>query len=231
VEEVLMEREEEKRAAALAAVKHVKDGMVLGVGSGSTVAVFIEALASLMRNEGVEVVCVPTSYQSAILLANYGIPLTSLLEHPTLDLAVDGADEIDPNLNLVKGMGGALTQEKIVASSSKEMVVIADSSKLVDVLGVKTPVPVEVIPMAWRTVAEKLMKLGSKVELRCGSGKVGPVVTDNGNFILDAKFPRIDQPKMLEEKINSIPGVVENGLFVEMAKIAYIGQGKILERK
>lgn len=223
--------EEEKKAAALAAVKHVRDGMVLGVGSGSTVAMFIEALASMMREEEVEVLCVPTSYQSAILLASHGIPSTSLVEHPTLDLTVDGADEIDPNLNLIKGRGGALTQEKVVASSSKEMIVIADSSKLVEVLGVKTPLPVEVIPMAWKTVAEKLARLGAKVELRYGGGKVGPVVTDNGNFILDAKFPRIDQPKMLGEKINNIPGVVENGLFVEMAKIAYIGQGKVLERR
>ncbi len=226
-----MRLEDEKKAAALAAVKRVRDGMVLGIGSGSTVAIFVEALASLVREKEVEVICVPTSYQSAILLASHGIPLTSLTEHPTLDLTVDGADEIDPNLNLIKGMGGALTQEKIVAASSKEMVVIADSSKLVEVLGVKTPIPVEVIPMAWKTVAEKLAKLGSKVELRHGSGKVGPVVTDNGNFILDAKFPRVDQPKTLEEKINNIPGVVENGLFVEMAKIAYVGQGKTLERK
>ncbi|MEM1659334.1 MAG: ribose-5-phosphate isomerase RpiA [Candidatus Jordarchaeales archaeon] len=225
-----MEVEEEKKAAALAAVRHVRDGMILGVGSGSTVAFFIEVLASAVKKEKLEILCVPTSYQSAILLAEHGIPLTSLIEHPTLDLTVDGADEIDPNLNLIKGRGGALTLEKIVASSSEEMIVIADSSKLVEKLGVKTPVPVEVIPVAWKTVAAKLAKLGARVELRHGSGKVGPTVTDNGNFILDAKFPRIDDPGELEEKINNIPGVVENGLFVEIAKLAYLGRDKTLKR-
>jgi len=222
--------EDEKRLAALAAVKHVEDGMVIGVGSGSTVALFIEALANVVREQDLCVQCVPTSYQSALLLANHKIPLTSLTEHPVLDLAVDGADEVDPNLNLIKGMGGALTQEKIVASSAKTLVIIIDSSKLVEILGYKTPLPVEVIPLAWRTVANKLELLGAKVELRSGSGKVGPVVTDNGNFILDAKFPIIENPEKLEKEINNIPGVVENGLFVKMAKLVYVGQGKSVKK-
>jgi len=226
---------EGKRRAAQAALSEVKDGQVLGIGTGSTVAIFIEMLAERIRNEGLRLMCVPTSYQSAHLAMERGIKLTTLEEYPTLDLAVDGADEIDRGLNLIKGGGAALTREKIVDSAAKRFVVIADESKLVERLGSKAPVPVEVIPMAWRRVANMVKVLGGEPRLRDGGDrKDGPLVTDNGNFILDINFGPIEDPRALEFELKRIPGVVEVGLFVNLANAAYIGgEGRVekIERR
>ncbi len=219
---------ESKRRVALAALKHVKNGMVIGVGTGSTVSCFIEVLGERVR-EGLGVLVVPTSYQSAVLLSEQRVPLTTLMEHPSLDLVVDGADEVDPDLNLIKGGGAALTQEKIVASATEHLIIIVDSSKLVKRLGEIRGVPVEVIPMAWKLVKIRLEEKGARVVLREGSGKAGPVITDNGNFILDVHFPEISDPGVLERELESITGIVENGLFVGMAEIVYVGSDKDLK--
>jgi ribose 5-phosphate isomerase A len=142
---------------------------------------------------------------------------------------IDGADEVDPDLNLIKGGGAALTQEKIVASATEHLIIIVDSSKIVQKLGETGAVPVEVIPMAWKLVKTKLEEKGARVVLREGTGKAGPVVTDNGNFVLDAYFTKISNPGGLESELKSIPGVVENGLFVGMAKLVYVGSDKDLK--
>ena len=219
---------ESKRRAALAAIKHVKDDMVIGVGTGSTVSCFIEILGEKVRG-GLKVLAVPTSYQSAILLSEQKVPLTTLMDHPSLDLVVDGADEVDPDLNLIKGGGAALTQEKIVASATKHLIIIVESSKLVKRLGEAGAVPVEVIPMAWKLVKTKLEGKGAQVVLREGTGKAGPVVTDNGNFVLDARFAKISDLGILESELKAIPGVVESGLFIGMAELVYVGSDKDLK--
>lgn len=222
---------EGKRMAARAALGEVNDGQVLGIGTGSTVAIFIDMLAERIREERMSVLCVPTSYQSAHLAIEKGLRLTTLEEHPNLDLAVDGADEVDRGLNLIKGGGAALTREKIVDSAAKRFVVIADRSKLVERLGTRAPVPVEVIPMSWRRVAQMVRILGGEARLRDGGDrKDGPVVTDNGNFILDIKFGEISDPRALEFELKRIPGVVEVGLFVNLASVAYIGSDYGVEK-
>ncbi|MGQ9759258.1 MAG: ribose-5-phosphate isomerase RpiA [Candidatus Methanomethylicaceae archaeon] len=222
---------EGKWRAAKAALSEVNDGQVLGIGTGSTVAIFIEMLAERIRKEGLRVMCVPTSYQSAHLAIERGIRLTTLEEYPTLDLAVDGADELDKSLNLIKGGGAALTKEKIVDSAAKRFVVIADESKLVEKLGTRVPVPVEVIPMSWRRVANMVKVLGGEARLRDGGDrKDGPLITDNGNFILDVKFGEIENPRSLEFELKRIPGVVEVGLFVNLASVAYIGSTRGVEK-
>lgn len=212
-----------KLKAAEAALKEVADGQVLGIGTGSTVAIFIGLLGRKVKEEGLDILCVPTSYQSAYLAVENGLRLTSLDEHPTLDLAVDGADEVDPDLNLIKGGGAALTKEKVVDSSAKRFVVIADSTKLVERLG-KFPLPVEVLPFARSKVLRALAGMGCVPKLRDGGDrKDGPLVTDNGNFIVDAAFGGILDPKALEIEIKRVPGVVEVGLFVGLAHCAYLG--------
>ncbi len=220
-----------KRRAAEAALGEVKDGQVLGIGTGSTVAIFIELLGERVRGEGLRVLGVPTSYQSAYLAAANGIQLTTLDEHPDLDLAVDGADEVDGELNLIKGGGAALTREKIVDSAAERFVVVADRSKLVRVLGEKMPVPVEVLPIARRTAMRRIELLGGEPRLRDGGDrKDGPLVTDNGNFIVDARFGPIKDCRVLEARLKSIPGVVEDGLFIGMAQTAFIGSEEGVER-
>ncbi|MEM2816263.1 MAG: ribose 5-phosphate isomerase A [Candidatus Bathyarchaeia archaeon] len=223
--------EKAKRYAAVEAVKHVKDGFVVGLGSGSTVVYAAEEMGRKVRNGELRIKVVPTSYQALMLAVDNGIPLTTLDENPTLDLTIDGADQIDESLNLIKGMGGALTREKIVASASKELIVIADESKKVDFLGENNhPVPIEILPFALKPVMLKIRELGGQPRLRESHGKVGPVVTDNGNFIVDAYFGVIRNPLDLDMRLNSIPGVVETGLFVGMAGMAYLGKLNGVER-
>lgn len=213
-----------KKNAALAAVKHVENGFVVGLGSGSTVAYAIEEIGKRIKHEKISVLGVPTSYQALLLAAKQQIPLTTLEEHSTLDLAIDGADQIDEKLNLIKGMGGALLREKIVALASRKFIVIADESKKIKVLGENNqPVPVEVAPFALKPVMRKLEGMGAKPVLREGKGKVGPVVTDNGNFLVDAHFGLLRDPSTLEKDLKMISGVVETGLFVKMAHLVYVG--------
>jgi len=226
--------EEAKKRAASEAIKHVKDGFTVGLGSGSTAAYAIQEIGDIIQIKGWQVSGVPTSHQAFLLAVECGIPLTTLNEHPQLDLSIDGADQIDNRLNIIKGMGGALTREKIVASASKQNIIIADETKLVKKLGSDCPVPVEVLPFAVPTVILKIKKLRGKPVLRERGEKVGPVVTDNGNFIVDAHFGPIKSPSELNSQLKMTPGVVETGLFIDMAHIVYIGRPnsvKKLQRK
>lgn len=215
--------EDAKIRAALEAVKHVKNGYVIGLGSGTTASYALKEIGKIIRQKNWKVLGVPTSHQAFLLAVDCGIPVTSLNEHPRLDLTIDGVDEVDQDLNMIKGMGGALTREKVVASASKQNVIVADETKLVKKLGVNHPVPVEVLPFALSTVESRIRKLGGKPILRVGEGKVGPVITDNGNFILDVWVKPIDEPKELDLNLKSIAGVVETGLFVGLAHVLYVG--------
>lgn len=223
--------EKEKKNAALEAVKHVKDDFIVGLGSGSTAAYAIEEIGDRIKREGLRVLGVPTSYQSVMLAVRCGIPLTTLEEHPKLDLAIDGADQIDEKLNLIKGMGGALTREKIVASASEKLVIVADESKKVKVLGENNhPVPIEALPFAATLVMRKLEEIGGKPRLRERMEKVGPVVTDNGNLLIDVDFGLIKKPIDVENKLKKISGIVETGLFIEMADTVYVGKRYTVEK-
>ena len=223
--------EELKRKAAYVAVKHIKNGFVVGLGSGSTTAYAIEALAERIRRERISVLGVPTSYQAFLLAVKHGIAVTTLEEQGVIDLTIDGADQIDPKLNLIKGMGAALAREKIVASVSKQNVIIADESKKVAVLGENDhPVPVEVLPFAIAAVKSKIEGIGGKAVLREGKGKLGPVMTDNGNAVIDAVFGVIGNAAKLEVKLKMIPGVLETGLFIGLASTAYIGTPSNVEK-
>ncbi len=215
--------ENAKRRAAVEAVNsEVRDGFVIGLGSGSTVKYAIEEIGRRIREAGLKVLGIPSSYQSLLLAVRYGIPTTTLHEHPTVDLTIDGADQIDPNLNLIKGMGGALTREKILAASSRKLIIIADERKLVDQLGGGQPLPIEILPFAEPFVTAKIREIGGDPCLR--EIKAGwPYITDNGNFILDAGFGIVENPKKLNEELKMIPGVVETGLFVGMVQSAYVG--------
>jgi len=218
--------EEAKKNAALEAVKHVKDGFVVGLGSGSTAAYAIQEIGRMIRHKDLKILGVPTSHQAFLLAVECGVPITTFNEHPRLDLTIDGADQIDRDLNLIKGMGGALTREKIVASASRKNVIVADETKLVKKLGTNHPVPIEVLPFATAAVVLKIEEMGGKPVLRNGGGKVGPVVTDNGNFILDVDFGLIETPRELNARLKCVSGVIETGLFIEVADTVYIGMSK-----
>ncbi len=210
-----------KKLAGYEAAQLIEDGDVVGLGTGSTTHYFIEKLAHRIKEEEMEIFGVPTSYQSSFLARNLGIDLTTLDEHQ-IDVAVDGADEVDPQLNLIKGGGAAHTMEKIVDNAAEKFIVIVDDSKLVNELG-KFPVPVEVIPPAYRVVGERLDEIGGTANIRMAEKKDGPVITDNGNFVLDVKFNRINKPEELEITLNSIPGVVENGIFTRIVDQVLVG--------
>lgn len=210
-----------KKLVGYEAAELVLDGEVVGLGTGSTTHFFIERLAQRVREEELEILGIPTSYQSSYIAQNLGITLTTLNEH-SIDLAVDGADEVDPEYNLIKGGGAAHTLEKIVDSSAEKFVVIVDDTKIVDALG-KFPVPVEVIPQAFRVVKQALVGLDGDPQLRMAEKKDGPVITDNGNFVIDTQFSRIEKPSELEAKLNNIPGVVENGIFAGVVHEVIVG--------
>lgn len=211
-----------KRMAGEEAVNYIEPGMVIGIGTGSTAAHMVRALAQRLRDGLTISGAIPTSQATRQLAAGLGIPLTSLDEHPELDLAIDGADEIDPNLFLIKGGGGALLREKIVATASRRFIVIGDSTKLVSKLGSTAPVPVETVPFAVATVRRSLEKLGASVQLRQRDGKT--FITDNSNVILDCYFSNgIEDATILDLLMRAIVGVVETGLFLRMAERAIIG--------
>lgn len=212
-----MSSDDLKRAAAHASLNYVTDGMVLGLGTGSTARYFLEGLARKIADEGLDVSGVPTSLATAEAARLLRIPLTSLEERPILDLAVDGADEVDPRLDLIKGLGGALFREKIVASAAKKFIVVVDSSKLVPRLGTKAPVPVEVHPFGWKATQTRLEALGARVALRAKDGT--PFRTDNGNHILDARFGEMRKPANVAAALDEIPGVVGHGLFLGMTDL------------
>jgi ribose 5-phosphate isomerase A len=214
--------EKKKKMAALKAVEWVRDGMVIGLGTGSTAYYAIEVIGKLVK-EGHDLVGVPTSKNTEKLALEFGIPLTSLESVNDIDLTIDGADEVDLRLRLIKGMGGALLREKIVASVSRQEIVAVDDSKLVDVLGTKSPLPVEVVPFGHKRAKEAIERLRCKAQLR---GENNPFVTDSGNYIYDCRFVRIENPEDLEKRLNLIPGVVENGLFIGLATRVVIGTEK-----
>ena len=223
--------QEAKRKAALEAVKHVKDGFIVGLGSGSTAAFAIEALGERMKREKLHIMGIPTSYQAFLLAVQCGTPITTLDEHPEINVTIDGADQVTPELYLIKGMGAALAREKIVAAASKLNIIIADEHKKVKLLGENNQsVPIEVLPFAISLAKRKIIDAGGKPVLREGKGKLGPVITDNGNAILDSYFGLIAKPGELEVKLKMIPGVVETGFFVGLTDIAYVGSVGSVEK-
>lgn len=210
---------ETKRRAARRAVEYVEDGMVLGLGTGSTTRYAVEEIGRLVK-EGYRLVGVPTSLETERQARSLGIPISTLEEVKHLDLTIDGADEVDPKFQLIKGLGGALLREKIVAYHSRQEIIIVDSSKIVEKLGVRTPLPVEVTPFSHGRTMEAMEGLGCTAALRGGAT---PFVTDNGNYIYDCKFSGIDNARRLEAELDSIPGVVESGLFLGLASRVVIG--------
>jgi ribose 5-phosphate isomerase A len=216
-----MSNDAEKEAAAQASIRFVRDGDIVGLGTGSTAAYAVRFLAERVRN-GLKIRGIPTSVSTRNLAASLGIPLTTLDDFQKIDVTIDGADEIDPQLCLIKGGGGAFLREKIIASASRQLVIIADSTKPVPVLG-KAPVPVEVVPFAQALVAKEVAALGASVSVRMGSsGK--PFVTDEGHRILDCHFGQIPDPPALARKLEDIAGAVEHGLFIGMANVVLIGK-------
>ncbi|MFN3361382.1 MAG: ribose-5-phosphate isomerase RpiA [Pseudanabaenaceae cyanobacterium] len=214
-----------KQKVGIAAAQRVQSGMVVGLGTGSTTAFAIEEIGRRLKaGEIKDIVGVPTSFQASVLAKQYGIPLVTLDDVSGVDLAIDGADEVDPHKNLIKGGGAAHTREKVVDYLAKQFIVVVDQSKLVDRLGSTYPVPIEVIPMATAPVMRTITALGGKPELRLGVKKDGPIITDQGNFVIDATFAEIANPGELEKTLNNIPGVVENGLFVGAADIILVGE-------
>lgn len=214
-----------KQEVGKAAASRVKSNSIVGLGTGSTTAYAIQYIGErLASGELSNILGVPTSFQAEVLAKQYGIPLTTLDAIDHIDVAIDGADEVDPQKNLIKGGGAAHTREKVVDALANEFIVVVDGGKLVDKLGSTFLLPVEVIPMAVTPVMRKLADLGGKPELRMGIRKAGPVVTDQGNLVIDVKFDDIPNPAELEMTINNIPGVLENGLFVGVADLILVGE-------
>lgn len=215
-----------KQAVAEAAVEQFRDGMIVGLGSGSTAALMIQGLGQrLASGQLKDIVGVTTSFQGEVLAAELGIPLLSLNAVDRIDLAIDGADEVDPSFQLIKGGGACHVQEKLVAARADRFIVVVDSTKLVDRLNLGFLLPVEVLPGAWRQVQQQLTGMEGAAELRMAQRKAGPVVTDQGNLVLDVRFNGgIADPVALEREINNIPGVLENGLFVNLADDVLVGE-------
>ncbi|USR89584.1 ribose-5-phosphate isomerase RpiA [Phormidium yuhuli AB48] len=217
-----------KQQVGKAAADRVQSGTIVGLGTGSTTAYAIQYIGErLQKGELKDIKGIPTSFQASVLAKKYGIPLTSLDEVDRIDVAIDGADEVDPQKQLIKGGGAAHTREKIVDSLAEQFIVVVDSSKLVDKLGLGFLLPVEVIPMAMTPVMRAIEGLGGEPTLRMGVKKAGPVVTDEGNLVIDVKFANgIENPADLEKTLNNIPGVLENGLFVDTADVILVGEVK-----
>jgi ribose 5-phosphate isomerase A len=216
-----MEVEDLKRAAGYRAVDFIMPGMVVGLGSGTTAQHATLRLAQLLR-EGTlhDIVGIPSSERTKRLAEEEGIPLTSLDKESHIDLTIDGADEVDPHLNLIKGLGGFLLREKVVASVTEQEVIVVDDSKLVPTLGTKKPLPVEVIRFGWRCTQNALARTGAETALRLRNGE--PYVTDEGNYIIDCRYDEIVSPEELAPTLNTIPGVVENGLFLGLVDVVVV---------
>jgi ribose 5-phosphate isomerase A len=223
-----MSQHDAKRAVGEAAARLVEHGMRLGLGTGSTTAEALRAIGERIRSEGLDVAGVPTSSSAERLAREHGISLVHLDDVEELDLALDGADEVFQDaggrIHLIKGRGAAHTRERVVAANARRFIVLADASKRVDLLGSKVPVPVEVLPMAAAPVARGLRAMGGEPALRMGERKDGPVVTDQGFWVIDVRFGRIDQPRELADAIRALPGVLDHGLFLDMATEVLIGE-------
>jgi len=213
------DRERGKEAAARASLQYIEDGSVVGLGTGSTVAYLLPLLGKAIKG-GLDLIGIPTSKQVERAAADLGIPLSTLDEHPQLDVDVDGADEV-AKFDLIKGGGGALLREKIVAAASREVVIVVDQSKLVETLGETMALPVEVLPFGWNVTSKSLARLGCSPTLRLSGSR--PYRTDNGNFIIDCSFGPIETPAHLEQEVWEIPGVLEHGLFLQMADVVLVG--------
>ena len=218
--------EKARLSAAAQAVRELRDRTTVGLGSGSTVLKALDLAAERIKKEHLNISWVPTSYQMEIAARRLSLKITTLSEDIELDLALDGADQVQwRSLDLVKGGGAALLREKIVDSSTKKLVIIIDERKLAKTLGGEQPIPVEITPFAYHATLAKISKISEKAALReAPSGKVGPVVTDNGNLIIDAYYRNLRRPDIINEKLGKIPGVVETGLFLEMCDVAYVGR-------
>jgi ribose 5-phosphate isomerase A len=221
-----MANEQEKELAGRAAAKLVRDGDIVGLGTGSTAYFAVVAIGERVKS-GLKITGIPTSDATAILARSLGIPLTTLDENPAIDITIDGADEIDPQLRLIKGGGGAMLREKIIASASKKMVVIADSSKIVRTLG-RFPLPVEIIDFARAVLEKKITALGAITRRRTKPDGT-PFFTDEGHHILDCSFGKISDPPALARALNDLPGVVAHGLFIGLAKLVLVGRGTGVE--
>jgi ribose 5-phosphate isomerase A len=219
-----------KSKAVLKALQPIKNGWIIGVGSGSTMAYAVAELGRATRARKLQVSVVPTSHQIENLAISHGLRTMSMNEAFTIDYAVDGADQVQlGTLNLVKGGGGAILREKIVDAVARKVAIVVDETKLSKYLGHPQKIPLEVLPHAYRYVQFQVIKMGGRANLREGGGKVGPVVTDNGNFVLDADFGRIRNPTLLERRLKTVPGLIETGLFLNMADVVYVGRrgGKV----
>ena len=223
---VIDQKANTKRRVGLEAARLVRDGMIVGLGTGSTSAFAIEELGRRVREEHLAIVGIPTSFSAGILARQHGIAVRTLDDVDHIDIAIDGADEVDPAKNLIKGGGAAHTREKVVDYLADFFVVVVDDSKLVSRLGLTFPVPVEVLPMAISPVLRRLQTLGGRPELRLGVKKDGPVITDQGNMIVDVWFDNIDDPSAWEYVLNSIPGVVENGIFTDVVDLVLAGSAQ-----
>jgi len=221
-----MANNQEKEAAARASLKFVHDGDVVGLGTGSTAAYAVRFLAQQVQS-GLKVRGIPTSSSTRELAASLGIPLITFEDAQQIDVTIDGTDEFDPQLQLIKGGGGALLREKIVASASRRLVIVADASKQVQVLG-KFPLPVEVVPFARPLVAKRIAALGATSKLRQDAGG-NPFVTDEGNHILDCSFGAIADPPALARVLDAMPGVVDHGLFINLASVVLVARGDAVE--
>lgn len=218
-----------KNMAGKAAAALITDGMVCGIGTGSTVAFLIAELGRRVREENLRITGVPTSFQSRLLCLEHGIPVRDLQDCTELDLAIDGADEVDGGFNAIKGGGAAHTREKVVAAMAKQFVLVVDESKLVKALGTQFPVPIEIIPVSLAYVTQKIKELGGEPQLRMGVRKDGPVVTDNGQFVVDARFaPGIDL-REVDRVLHQTPGVIETGLFFDLACKVLVGKAEPLQ--
>ena len=209
-----------KRLAAEKACEYIEDGMILGLGTGSTVEYALKKIGNMVK-DGLDIKGIPTSSRTKKTAIEQNIPLTTLEENPNIDLTIDGADEVDSELRLIKGGGGALTREKMIAYYSNKVIIVIDETKVVKMLGIDFSLPVEIVKFGWTATKEKLKQFDCDVELR----KImdNPYITDNSNYILDCEFDRIKDPEQLEIDINNIPGVVENGLFIGLADEVIVG--------
>ena len=215
-----------KKAVAEAAVNEVTSNMIVGLGSGSTAAIMIKTLANKIKaGELKNIKGVPTSFQSEVLALELGIPLIDLASVSQIDLAIDGADEVNPDYQLIKGGGACHVREKLVASKANKLLIVVDQTKLVENLNEVFPLPVEVLPSAWKQVKDVIEKMDAKCNLRMAEKKAGPIVTDEGNLILDVLFNGgIKNPRKIELLINNIPGVLENGLFIDLTDKVLVGK-------
>jgi len=218
--------EDAKRKAVLKALQPIKNGWIIGIGSGSTTAYAISELGRMTKSGKLEVSIVPTSHQVENLAIAHGLRILSMNEAFTVDYAIDGADQVEQtSLNVIKGGGAAMLREKVVDSAARRLAIVVDETKLSEHLGGKHPVPLEVLPFAYKSVQAQVTRMGGRAKLRESTGKAGPVITDNGNFVLDSDFGRIEKPAALERRLKAIAGVLETGLFINMADVAYVGLG------